>query len=142
MRSLLDVNVLIAALDSAHEHHAKVRVWMAREADAGWASCPITQNGCLRVMSQPAYPGKLPLAQVAARLRAATQHPGHSFWPDDLSLLDRGWIDEGRLAGHRQVTDAYLLALAVRRGGRFVTFDARVPLAAVQGASGDRLVVL
>jgi len=142
MRALLDVNVLIALLDSAHVGHRRATQWLAAEVRQGWASCPLTQNGCVRVMSQPAYPGALPAADVARRLAEASRHGAHAFWPDDLSLLDDGVLDWTRVLGHRQVTDNYLLALAVRHRGRFVTFDARVSINAVTGAKARHLVVL
>lgn len=142
MRALLDVNVLIALLDAAHIGHQRAHRWLAEHGKDGWASCPITQNGCIRIMSQPSYPGALAAADVAARLTEAAQHDSHQFWPDDVSLLAPGTIDWQRVLGHRQVTDDYLLALAVRHKGRFVTFDARVQLAAVADAKAANLVVL
>ena len=142
MRALLDVNVLIALLDGAHVGHATASAWLAREVRHGWASCPLTQNGCIRIMSQPAYPGALAAAEVALRLAEAAGHAAHAFWPDDVSLLEDGVLDWSRVLGHRQVTDNYLLALAVRHGGRFVTFDGRVNGAAVRGAAAKHLVVL
>jgi len=142
MRALLGVNVLIALLDASHASHPAAMHWFAQHGATGWASCPITQNGCLRILSQPGYPGAQPLALVAGRLAEAVAHPSHQFWPDSLSLLDRSVLGEWSLTGHRQVTDAYLLALAVERGACFVTFDARVPLSAVAGARPRHLVVL
>lgn len=142
MRALLDVNVLIALLDASHASHDAAMSWLATNLDAGWASCPITQNGCVRILSSPAYPNMRPIADVAGRLRDATATSAHLFWPDDVSLLDTTAIDTSRLHGARQLTDAYLLALAVRHGGRFVTFDRGVPRSAVVGASGRHLVVL
>lgn len=142
MRALLDVNVLIALLDAGHIHHRLTTRWLSQELDRGWASCPITQNGCLRILSQPAYPGARSLAEVATRLTDAMAHPSHAFWPDALSLLDAYTVDWTRLTGHRQVTDAYLLALAVSQGGRFVTLDARVAPSSVPQAEPHHLVVL
>lgn len=142
MRALLDVNLLIALLDAGHIHHRRATGWLASEIGSGWASCPITQNGCLRILSQPAYPGAQPVAAVASRLAEATEHPSHAFWPDDLSLLEASTLDWSRVTGHRQVTDLYLLALAVRNGGRFVTFDARITVGAVPGAQDRHLLVL
>jgi hypothetical protein len=142
MRALLDVNVLIALLDAGHLHHRTATRWLAGEIDKGWASCPITQNGCLRILSQPAYPGAQSLVAVADRLTEAVAHPSHAFWMDGLSLLDREAFLIERLTGHRQVTDAYLLALAVSRGGRFVTLDGRVPIKSVPKARSENLVVL
>lgn len=142
MRALLDVNVLIALLDAGHLHHGLSREWLARHLDAGWASCPLTQNGCIRILSQPAYPNSVPAAQVAERLAEAAQHPAHAFWPDSISLLQPDSLVWDRLLSSRQVTDAYLLALAVERGGRLVTLDRGVPLAAVRGAQSRHLVML
>jgi toxin-antitoxin system PIN domain toxin len=142
VRSLLDVNVLIALLDAAHIHHALATTWLQRAIGTGWASCPITQNGCIRIMSQPAYPGALAAADVAQRLGEAAAGPAHQFWPADIDLVQVGAVDWQRVLGHRQVTDVYLLALAVRRAGRLVTFDRRITAAAVPGASAAQLVVI
>jgi toxin-antitoxin system PIN domain toxin len=142
VRALLDVNVLIALLDAAHIHHQRASQWLEQSLHHGWASCPLTQNGCLRIMAQPAYPQALPLAAVAQRLGQAAATPAHLFIADDYSLLDADSLHWMQLLGHRQVTDAYLLGLAVRHGCRFVSFDARVNLAAVPGAKAEHLWVL
>jgi len=142
MQALLDVNVLIALLDADHTLHARAAAWFARNATKGWASCPITENGCVRIMAHPGYPNPLPVHAVARRLGEAASHPLHEFWPDELSLLDGRIVDTARVHGPRQLTDVYLLALAVRRGGRFVTFDASVGLDAVPGAQPRHLLVL
>lgn len=140
MRSLLDVNVLIALLDAAHEHHRSARRWMDANIEQGWASCPITQNGCLRIMSQPAYPGVQPLAVLQERLREATETSWHGFWPDAISVLSPELLDWGRVLGSRQLTDAYLLALAIHHGGRFVTMDRSITPRTVVGARDEHLV--
>ncbi len=142
MRALLDVNVLIALLDAAHVHHALATEWLKREVDQGWASCPITQNGCIRVLSSSAYPGDFSPAEVAGRLFRAMAHPAHAFWPDDVSLGDDSAIAWRHVLGHRQITDAYLLALATKHQGRFVTFDKRIAPSIVTGAQPANLVVL
>lgn len=142
MRALLDVNVLIALLDAAHVHHRRARDWLEAHIDSGWASCAITQNGCLRILSQPAYPGARPPAVIAALLAEAAATRWHAFWADDLSLLDAGVLDWRHVLGSRQLTDAYLLALAVHHGGRLVTLDRTVPLPAVPTAGKRHLVVL
>ncbi len=141
-RALLDVNVLIALLDADHLHHARASTWLAENIAAGWASCAITQNGCVRIMSQPGYPNALPAAGVAQRLREATATERHLFVPGDVSLLDEKHFDALQLLGHRQVTDAYLLGLAVCHGLRFVSFDASLPLRVVRAATAAHLVVL
>lgn len=142
MRPLLDVNVLIALLDSDHSLHARATEWFAGHAQAGWASCPITQNGCMRIMSHPGYPNPFPVRAVMERLAEAASSMLHEFWPDDVSLLDTRVADASRIHGPRQLTDVYLLALAVSRGGRFVTFDSAIALSAVRGAEQDHLLVL
>ncbi len=142
MRALLDVNVLIALLDAGHIHHALAMSWLEREIRHGWASCPITQNGCIRIMSQPGYPGSLPVARIAERLTEASLSPDHKFWPAHVNLLGAGLFDWSRVLGHRQVTDAYLLSLAVHHGGRLVTLDRRIATEAVMGARPEHLVVL
>lgn len=139
-RALLDVNVLLALLDSDHVDHRRARNWLSQEVHHGWASCAITQNGFVRVISQPRYPSPVPVALAAERLARAVATPHHEWWPCDLSLLDERHFDRTRLHGPRQVTDAYLLALAVHHGGRFVSFDARVPLDAVHDAGPEHLV--
>jgi toxin-antitoxin system PIN domain toxin len=142
MRGLLDVNVLIALLDADHSMHAMAIEWFRQNARRGWASCPLTQNGCVRVMSHPGYPQPLPVRAVTERLAEATSNALHEFWPDSVSLLDQAVIVRERLHGPRQITDAYLLALAVGNGGRFVTFDASIVREAVVGAEARHLVVL
>ncbi len=139
MRALLDVNVLIAVLDAGHIHHIPVSEWLKKEIHSGWASCPITQNGCIRIMSQPAYPGNLPAQAVAQRLAEAARHPSHRFWTADISLLDENILEWPKILGHRQVTDAYLLALAFHQNGRFVTLDRRISYRFVTGATSAHL---
>ena len=142
MRALLDVNVLVALFDANHSLHAPAMRWFDQHGDAGWATCPITQNGCIRVMSQPGYPERMPVITLVERLRQATSHRAHEFWPDDASLLDGQAIDATRIHGPGQLTDVYLLALAVAHGGRLVTLDQSIALAAVRGAQRKHLAVI
>lgn len=142
MRALLDVNVLVALLDASHLHHRAATDWLAAHADAGWASCPLTQNGCLRILSLPSYPNAQPPAAVAERLAVALAREQHEFWPDSVSLLETGRLHWDRVLTSRQVTDTYLLALATARGGRLVTFDRGIPLGAVRGAAPQHLLTL
>ncbi len=139
-RALLDVNVLIALHDEQHMHHELAARWFEQHAHHGWASCPLTQNGCARIMTQPGYPNPVPLSQVLTILAKSCSHASHQFWPDNISLLDDARLHHGRMHGHRQLTDLYLLALAVAHQGRLVTFNARIPLNAVRGASPAHLV--
>jgi hypothetical protein len=142
MRALFDVNVLIALLDQAHPHHDAALSWLKANIRHGWASCPITQNGCIRILSQTSYPGARPAAQIMERLRDALRHSAHAFWPDDISILDPRRVDGTRAHSARQITDTYLLALAVKHAGRLVTFESGIALAAVKGASAKHLVTL
>lgn len=142
MRALLDVNVLIALLDADHSLHEPATQWFAANAREGWASCPITQNGCARIMSHPGYPNPLPIRAVIERLSEAASNPLHEFWPDEATILDSSVVDATRVHGPRQLTDVYLLALAVRRKGRLVTFDKAIPRDAVHGAQARNLLVI
>jgi toxin-antitoxin system PIN domain toxin len=140
MRALLDINVLIALLNSDHGLHRTAATLFAANAAGGWASCAITQNGCLRIMSHPSYPNPLPISVIADRLREATSNRDHEFWSADVSLLDAGRIDASRIHGPRQLTDVYLLALACRQDGRFVTLDQSASVGAVIGARPKNLL--
>ena len=142
MRSLLDVNMLIALLDENHIHPADAGVWLDDHVTDGWASCPITQNGCVRILSQPSYPNVLGLADAIGRLRQATSTAHHHFVADDASILDAALIDSEWLMSARQITDVYLLALAVAHDMRFVTFDRSITRSAVHRADEWSLVVL
>jgi uncharacterized protein len=141
-RALLDVNVLLALLDSDHIDHERAHAWLDEEIEAGWASCAITQNGFVRVISQPRYPSPVPPAQAIELLDQACSTARHVYWPCELSILDAALVDRTRLHGPRQVTDAYLLVLARSNDGRFVTFDRSVPTSAVHGAIESDLVVI
>ena len=142
MRALLDVNVLIALFDRAHVHHADASTWWTKNRNDGWASCPLTQNGFVRIISGPRYPLPLAITDAIALMRAETTLPGHVFWPDDVSLADPKRFDHDRLLGPGHITDAYLLALAVQNDGRLVTFDRTIPIAAVRGAEPRHVVSL
>ena len=143
MRLLLDVNVLIALLDDAHVFSRRANEWLDEQPRAV-ATCPIVENGVVRILSAPAYSAthRATPEQVVQGLRAVAEGLDHAFWADDVSLLDADAIDMSRLHGHRQITDAYLLALAVRHGGALATFDAAVPLSAVRGAAKKHLLAL
>ena len=141
VRSLLDVNVLIALFDQQHVFHQRARDWLTAEIEHGWASCPITQSGFARIISNQRYPGAVTTTQAIGMLANATADPHHEFWPDDLALTGSE-IDRNYLLVPSQITDAYLLASAVAHGGRLVTFDQRIQLAAIPGAEPSQLVVL
>ncbi|MGQ0800593.1 MAG: TA system VapC family ribonuclease toxin [Pseudomarimonas sp.] len=142
MRALLDINVLIALLDASHLHHQRARQWLGEDIAHGWASCPITQNGCVRILAQPNYPQPISIREAMDRLQRATMTPHHAFWADTVSLLDANNVDPRRVHGSKQITDIYLLSLAVRHGGRFVSFDAGVARSAVPAARSEHLLIL
>lgn len=142
MRALLDVNVLIALHDRDHVHHERAALWFETNIEHGWASCPLTQNSCLRIMSQPQYSSPQPLTVLVQMLRCSTQTRFHTLWPDALSILDESAFAHSHMHSARQLTDLYLLALAVKRKGRLVSFDQRIPLSAVVGAGPKHLVLL
>jgi hypothetical protein len=132
----------VALFDPEHVHHEAAHDWLAKERRHGWATCPLTENGIVRVLSNVAYadPPEVPL-EVAARLQQFCDSGGHTFWPDDLSIRDLRSA-KGHVLAHKQITDAYLLALARRRDGRLATFDRSVPLAAVEGATPRHLEII
>ncbi|HET8900181.1 MAG TPA: TA system VapC family ribonuclease toxin [Rhodanobacteraceae bacterium] len=138
---LLDVNVLLALLDPVHADHHTAHAWFAINKTS-WASCNLTQNGALRIMSHPRYANALASTAEAAELLAdLCSQPGHVYWSADLSLLDSPLVDRTRLLAHAQVTDTWLLALAVRHGGRLATFDRRLVTSAVQGGEAARHLI-
>lgn len=143
MRTLLDVNVLIALLDDAHVFSQRANAWLDA-TPRRIATCPIVENGVIRIMSAPVYSAthRATPEQVANGLKALSKGVDHEFWPDEVSLLDDSRVDFSRLHGHRQITDAYLLALAVHHGGALASFDAGVPLTAVRGATRKHLLAL
>lgn len=140
-RVLLDVNVLIALMDPDHVAHERVHAWAARGLAGGWATCALTQNGFARVLSQPSYPSPVLPSAAIALLAEATQDPPHEFWPCDLELTQAP-IVAARILGHRQITDTYLLGLAVSRGGALATLDSRIDLGTVAGATAEHLVAV
>lgn len=141
MRALLDVNILLALLDSDHIDHERAMSWLEENIDQGWSSCAITQNGFIRIISQPRYPNPVTPAVAVSRLQQATNTPHHEFWACEVSMLDPDWIEHARILRHAQITDAYLLALAASHGGRFVTFDKGLDPAIVPGGA-DHLQTL
>lgn len=141
-RYLLDVNVLIALIDPAHVQHDRAHAWFGALGSTSWASCPITQNGVLRIIGHPRYPNSPGSpAAVAVLMAGLLAHPGHEFWPDDVTLMDSSRVDAARLLDSGQVTDSYLLALAVAHGGHLATLDRNiVPLAVTNGARSLHLI--
>jgi hypothetical protein len=131
-RFLLDVNVLIALIDPAHVQHDRAHGWFAAVGGAAWATCPLTENGILRIVGHARYPNSPGTPAAVAELMAGLRRlPGHEFWPDDLTLFDSRRIDATRLLDSAQVTDSYLLALAALHGGQLATLDRRLVTGAV-----------
>jgi toxin-antitoxin system PIN domain toxin len=137
------VNVLIALLDDAHVFSRRANEWLDA-APRRVATCPIVENGVIRIMSAPAYSAthRATPEQIADGLKALAEGLDHEFWPDEVSMLDDALVDFSRLHGHRQVTDAYLLALAVRRGGALASFGTAMPVTAVRGAGKKHLLAI
>lgn len=142
-RCLLDVNVWVALFDDAHVASARANAFI-KMPGIRIATCPLVENGVIRVLNLPSYGrrGALGLQRVREQLKAACSSLDHEFWPDDLSLRDDTVVDFDRVHGHQQITDLYLLALAVKQQGTLVTFDQNIPLDAVRGARSNHLVRL
>ncbi|MEO8250758.1 MAG: TA system VapC family ribonuclease toxin [Burkholderiales bacterium] len=133
---LLDVNVLIALIDPRHVQHDAAHDWFERRGSQPWATCPLTENGVLRIVGHPRYPNSPGTpAAVTKSLAGLCALPGHVFWSDDLILLRCGRVDASRLLTSAQITDSYLLALACERGGTLATFDRRLVTSAVDGGA-------
>jgi toxin-antitoxin system PIN domain toxin len=131
---LPDINILLALVDPMHAHHETASQWFADASGRGWATCPLTENGFIRILSSPAYPGvRLSPADTIALLETTVQNHAatHHFWPDSISLCDRTLFRPERIIGHRQITDVYLLGLCQRNDGTFVTLDTAVTDAAI-----------
>jgi toxin-antitoxin system PIN domain toxin len=121
---LLDVNVLIALLWPVHEGHQRAQSWFAQNAAGGWATCPFTQAAFVRIVSNPAFSRDAVTPKEAANLLAANvRHKSHQFWADEIDFVTAVWPFVGRLRGHQQVTDAYLLGLARHKKGKLGTMD-------------------
>ena len=142
MTYLLDFNVLIALIDPLHISHDAAHDWFAEHGAAGWATCPLTENGVIRIVGSPKYPNSpgspAAVAAIVAQLRLLA---GHVFWPDDISLVGNDNVDPARILTSAQVTDSYLLALAVAHGGRLATFDRRLSVSAVEGGKAALLLL-
>ena len=133
---LLDVNVLVALVDPLHVQHDTAHEWFAAQGHPAWATCPLTENGLMRVVGHARYPGTSGSPAAVARLLTGLRAlPEHVFWPDGISLLDATLIDPTRLLASAQLTDTYLLALACANGGQLASFDKRLVKDAVRGGA-------
>ena len=140
----MDINLLIALLDATHAFHSRAHIWWSANAAFGWASCPLTEIGVTRIMVNPAYSSsaRFTAAQIIQSLNTFVVGTDHEFWPDDLTFRQPEHFQTDRIHGGRQLTDLYLLGLAVKRGGRLATFDQGIPLSAVKNARAEHLCVL
>ena len=142
MAHLLDVNVLIALLDPDHTHSHRVSRWFTESASQGWATCAITENAFVRIVSQSSYPHPVSVDEALTCLRQACSAPHHEFWECDLSITDMDRINPNLLLRSSQLTDIYLLSLAVKNSGSLVTLDRRISHTPVVGATDSDLIVL
>jgi len=121
---LLDVNVLVALLWPPHQSHSAAQNWFGKNAHHGWATCALTEAGFVRILSNPAFtPDAVTPVEAVKALEANSQHRFHHFWADDVSFAEAVRPFRQRLMGHRQVSDAYLLGLAIHRRGKLATLD-------------------
>ena len=143
MRHLLDVNVWVALLDEAHVHHAQALAFVRRRK-LKIATCPLVENGIIRVLNLPGYSkhGPAGFEAVQRKLQQICADLDHEFWSDSISLRTDGVVDWSRVLGHNQITDVYLLALALTNSGCLVTLDHRVALSTVIGANSESLIHL
>jgi toxin-antitoxin system PIN domain toxin len=141
--ALLDVNVLVALFDPDHVHHELAHGWFEDNRTDGWATCALTENGFVRVLANPSYGAAVSRPnELVQRLRQFCASGHHLFWAETISLRDTQIFNPSFIAGHRQVSDVYLLGLAKNMGGRLATFDRTIPLGAVLGASRDSLAIV
>jgi uncharacterized protein len=134
MTFLLDINVLVSLIDPAHVGHDPAHRWFEERGHKAWATCPLTENGVIRIVGHPKYPDAPgPPSAVAAIVAELRTLSGHVFWPDDISPVGSKYIDAEQILTSGQVTDSYLLALAVVHGGQLATFDRRLSAKAVNG---------
>ena len=143
MVSLLDVNVLVALAWPNHVHHEAAHRWCRQEAAAGWATCPVTQSGFVRVSSnRRVLPDARSPREAIELLRAMIALPRHVFWTDEIAIASSPLIAASRLVAHHQITDAHLLGVALGHGGRLATFERAVSDLLPAGHPGDRVEVI
>jgi uncharacterized protein len=133
---LLDINVVIALIDPSHVHHDRAHEWFDATGKQDWLSCPLIENGAVRIVSHPRYSNSQPPATVVESLRSLTATGRHRFIPDTVSLLDPETANCDALLSSGQITDTYLLALAANSGAHLATFDTRLVTTAVPDAAG------
>ena len=137
---LPDINILLALSDPMHVHHDVAHRWFTKTGRQAWATCPITENGYVRIASHPNYPNRPgDVSTVLAILRQFCAAEGHHFWAEDISITTL--LGSDVILSHNQVTDIYLLGIAVHNGGKLATLDRRIPGKAVRGGSGALEVI-
>jgi uncharacterized protein len=141
-RALYDVNVLLALFDPHHLKHEVALGWHKTHGGNGWASCPLTQNGLVRIMSQPRYPNPQSTRDLIAVVAQFGSDSAHEFWPDSISIADDAILDSKSPLSPAMLTDIYLLALAVKNQGRLITLDSKIFRSAVRGAQEEHLLVI
>ena len=141
--ALLDVNMLVALFEPDHPHHEVAHDWFADHHAKGWATCPLTENGFVRILANPRYGAVIDWpGDLAGHLAGLNRSKHHVFWPDSVSLTDETLFKTSAIRGYRQLTDIYLLGLAKKMGGYLVTFDGSIPLGAVVGATRETIAVI
>jgi toxin-antitoxin system PIN domain toxin len=129
---LLDINLLLALSDPMHIHHEPAHRWFTEKGKQSWATCPLPENGFIRIASHPNYPNRPgDVTAVLDIFRQLCEAPGHHFWPEDISILQV--LESDAIITHAQITDVYLLGLAVHKKGKLATLDQRIPGDAVRG---------
>jgi toxin-antitoxin system PIN domain toxin len=143
MRYLLDINLIIALMDPDHVFHQRAHDWWGGQGKT-WASCPLTENGFIRITASAAYgPGHpATVLEMTSRFAAFASNSGHEFWVDDFSITDPTLFDHSLILSSKYLTDLYLLNMASRNGGCLATFDRNIPIAAVKAAGNGTLLVL
>jgi toxin-antitoxin system PIN domain toxin len=135
---LLDVNALIALISPGHVHHERMHIWFGEHSQQGWATCPITENGAIRVLAQSILAVYRDRAfEVLALLKELkeSEASNHRFWTDSVSLTDDALFRVEYILGPKLVTDAYLLGLAAKHGARLVSFDRSLPWQAIRNGT-------
>ena len=143
MIALLDVNVLVALAWPNHVHHSLARKWFREQRQKGWATCPTTENGFIRVSSNTrAIPEAKSPGEAALFLKSLIASEGHTFWPEESSIIDDRWVGIDRIHTHHQITDAHLLSLALRHQGCLATFDRSIIHLTPKGTKEDAILLI
>jgi toxin-antitoxin system PIN domain toxin len=141
MSWLLDVNVLVALLYDRHEFHDRASIWFANVGQLNWLSCPITENGAIRVLGGARFPDRLEVPEIARQLRALMSLTSHRFLVDEASLLDESLVDFSKISGSKQATDTYLVALAAQNDVVMATLDERIDPSPVTDGARHLMVI-